>query len=129
MRLNLQRVQNNAAVIVLRHQDDHTHCHCYTPTAPVAVRHRLIGYKLIVMTYKISSIAVPAYLSRYINLRESTHAHYARLMKGLSSLTAEQSLRSVLSSALRRLCGTTSITRCDSLPMFKDILFCLAFEI
>jgi len=67
----LQRVQNNAARIVLQAP---RHCHANSLLRQLhwlPVRHR-INYKLAVMTYKIHSTGLPAYLGHHINPRETT---------------------------------------------------------
>jgi len=67
----LQHVQNNAARIVLQAP---RRCHANTLLRQLhwlPVRHR-INYKLAVMTYKIHSTGLPAYLSHHINPRETT---------------------------------------------------------
>ena len=67
----LQRVQNNAARIVLQASRQ---CHANPLLRQLhwlPVRHR-INYKLVVMTYMIHSTGLPAYLSHNINTREST---------------------------------------------------------
>jgi len=64
----LQRVQNNAARIVLQTPRQ---CHANPLLRQLhwlPVRHR-IKYKLAVMTYKIHSTGLPAYLSHHINPR------------------------------------------------------------
>ena len=67
----LQRVQNNAARMVLQAA---RRCHANLLLLQLhwlPVRHR-INYKLAVVTYKIHSTGLPAYLSHHINPREST---------------------------------------------------------
>jgi len=67
----LQRVQNNATRIVLQAP---RWCHANPLMRQLhwlPVRHR-INYKLAVMTYKIHSTSLPAYLSHHINPRETT---------------------------------------------------------
>jgi len=67
----LQRVQNNAARIVLQAPRQ---CHANPLLRQLhwlPVRYR-IKYKLVVMTYKIHSTCLPAHLSHHINPRETT---------------------------------------------------------
>jgi len=67
----LQRVQNNAARIVLQAPRQ---CHANPLLRQpqwMPVRHR-IKYKLAVMTYNIHSTGLPAYLSHHINPCETT---------------------------------------------------------
>ena len=68
----LQRVQNNAARIVLQSP---RRCHANSLLRQLhwlPVRHRINYYKLAVMTYKIHSTGLPAYLSHHVNPRETT---------------------------------------------------------
>jgi len=67
----LKRVQNNAARILLQAPRRCRANPLLRQLHWLPVRHR-IKYELAVMTYKIHSTGLPAYLSNHINPREST---------------------------------------------------------
>ena len=131
----LQRVQNNAARIVLQAPRQ---CHanpllCQLHWLPV--RHR-INYKLAVMTYKIHNTGLPAYLSHHINPdRETTQTLRSSdtLLLTVSFTRTELAKRAFRCSAPCVWNSLPSfITNSSALTTFKSQLktyfFCLPFD-
>ena len=120
----LQRVQNNAARVVLQ-APRRSHANSLVQELHWLPVEQRITYKLAVLTYKTRQTSVPEYLSRHITTRSSTrslrslsapllHVPFRRTSFGKRSFsTAAPSVWNSL---------PVSVQNCDTLTLFKSRL-------